>query len=111
MNERTRPSLSFEGEGVPRPLPPDQRDPWRDFLRTFFLIGLNTFGGPVAQIGVIHQVAVEKKKWLSEGQFLHLLNFANVLPGPEALELAIHLGYLRRGVLGGVVAGVLFIWP
>jgi chromate transporter len=74
-------------------------------------IGLNTFGGPVAQIGVMHREAVERRRWLTDGEFVHLLNFANVLPGPEALEIAIHLGYLRRGVGGGIAAGLLFIWP
>lgn len=96
---------------APRPMPPDQRDPWPSFLRTFAWVGVNTFGGPVAQIGVMHQLAVEDRKWLDEAQFLHLLNFANILPGPEALEIAIHLGYLRRGTLGGIVSGLLFIWP
>jgi len=74
-------------------------------------VGLNSFGGPVAQIGVMHRVAVEERRWVSEAQFVHLLNFANILPGPEALEIAIHLGYIRRGVWGGIAAGVLFIWP
>jgi chromate transporter len=74
-------------------------------------IGLNTFGGPVAQIGVMHREAVDRRRWITGGEFVHLLNFANVLPGPEALELAIHLGYLRRGIAGGVAAGLLFIWP
>jgi chromate transporter len=74
-------------------------------------IGLNTFGGPVAQIGVMHRETVERRRWLTDGEFVHLLNFANVLPGPEALELAIHLGYLRRGIAGGIAAGLLFIWP
>jgi chromate transporter len=76
-----------------------------------FSIGVNTFGGPVAQIGVMHREAVERRGWLSDGEFVHLLDFANVLPGPEALEIAIHLGYLRRGVAGGIAAGLLFVWP
>jgi len=96
---------------APRPLPREARDAWGPFLRTMLWIGLNSFGGPIAQIGLMHQVAVEKRKWLSEAQFTHLLGFANVLPGPEALELAIHLGYLRRGVPGGIAAGLLFLWP
>lgn len=96
---------------APRPLPRALRDPWPGFLRTMAWVGLNTFGGPVAQIGFMHRVAVEQRRWLTDGQFVHLLDFANVLPGPEALEIAIHLGYLRRGVLGGIAAGVLFIWP
>ncbi len=96
---------------APRPLPREQRDAWGPFLRTMGWVGLNSFGGPVAQIGFMHRVSVEQRRWLSDGQFVHLLDFANVLPGPEALELAIHLGYLRRGVAGGIAAGVLFIWP
>ena len=76
-----------------------------------FWVGINSFGGPVAQIGVMHQEAVERRKWVTDAEFVHLLNFANILPGPEALEIAIHLGYLRRGLLGGIVAGLLFIWP
>jgi chromate transporter len=99
------------GSVAPRPLPVAEREPWPSFLRTMFWVGLNTFGGPVAQIGVMHREAVDRRRWVSDGEFVHLLNFANVLPGPEALELAIHLGYLRRGVLGGVAAGLLFIWP
>lgn len=95
----------------PRPLARDERDAWGPFLRTMAWVGVNTFGGPVAQIGFMNKVAVEEKRWVSDGQFVHLLNFANVLPGPEALEIAIHLGYLRRGIVGGVAAGLLFIWP
>lgn len=76
-----------------------------------FWVGINSFGGPVAQIGVMHQEAVERRKWVTDAEFVHLLNFANILPGPEALEIAIHLGYLRRGIRGGIVAGLLFIWP
>ena len=96
---------------APRPLARDQRDDWDPFLRTMAWVGLNTFGGPVAQIGFMHKVAVEQKRWLTDEQFVHLLNFANVIPGPEALEIAIHLGYLRRGIAGGIAAGLLFIWP
>lgn len=96
---------------APVPLPEAAREPWGTFLKAMFWIGLNTFGGPVAQIGFMHQEVVEKRRWVSDGEFVHLLNFANVLPGPEALELTIHLGYLRRGVGGGIAAGLLFIWP
>jgi chromate transporter len=74
-------------------------------------IGLNSFGGPVAQIGFMHREAVEKRGWLTDAQFLNLVAFANVLPGPEALEVAIHLGLLRRGRAGGVVAGLFFVLP
>lgn len=103
----TSPELAL----APRPVPREERDAWGPFLRTMASIGLNSFGGPVAQIGFMHKVAVEQRRWLTDGQFVHLLDFANVLPGPEALEIAIHLGYLRRGVAGGIAAGILFIWP
>ncbi|HEY3177162.1 MAG TPA: chromate transporter [Candidatus Polarisedimenticolia bacterium] len=96
---------------APRPLPPEEREPWGSFLRSMFRVGVNTFGGPVAQIGVMHKEAVETLRWVADAQFVHLLDFANILPGPEALEIAIHLGYLRRGVRGGIVAGLLFILP
>ena len=75
-----------EATAVSRPLPPEAREPWGSFLRSMFWVGINTFGGPVAQIGVMHKEAVEKRKWLTDAQFVHLLNFANILPGPEALE-------------------------
>jgi chromate transporter len=88
-----------------------EREPWPRFLKIMAWVGLNTFGGPVAQIGFMHKELVERLKWFTEDQFLHLLNFANVIPGPEALELCIHAGYVRRGVWGGIVAGLLFIWP
>ena len=98
-------------ELAPLPLPAAEREPWGSFLRSMFKVGINTFGGPVAQIGVMHDEAVVRRGWLTDGQFVHLINFANILPGPEALEIAIHLGYLRRGLRGGIAAGLLFIWP
>ncbi len=104
-------ATSLELTLAPRPVVRQERDEWGPFLRTMAWVGLNSFGGPVAQIGFMHKIAVEQRRWLSDAQFVHLLNFANVLPGPEALEIAIHLGYLRRGVAGGIAAGILFIWP
>lgn len=74
-------------------------------------VGLNSFGGPVAQLGVLHQEAVDRRRWVTDAEFVQLVNFANMLPGPEATEVAIHLGWLRRGVLGGIAAGLLFVWP
>ena len=79
--------------------------------RTFARIGLLSFGGPAAQIAVMHRVLVEEKKWLSEEQFLHALNFCMLLPGPEAMQLATYAGWLLHGVRGGLVAGLLFIVP
>lgn len=106
MDETSTPVVT-----APLPLSAAEREPWRSFLRSMFWVGVNTFGGPVAQIGVMHQEAVERRNWVTDEQFVHLVNFANILPGPEALEVAIHLGYLRKGVPGGIAAGLLFIWP
>lgn len=112
MNRRdAHVAQSGEGPAAPRPLPSGEREEWGSFLRSMGRVSAQSFGGPVAQIGVMHQEAVERRKWVTEGEFVHLLNFANILPGPEALELAIHLGTLRRGIAGGVVAGLMFIAP
>ncbi|MEL6201708.1 MAG: chromate efflux transporter [Pseudomonadota bacterium] len=79
--------------------------------RAFAKIGFLSFGGPAAQIAVMHRVLVDEKKWLSEKQFLHALNFCMLLPGPEAMQLATYAGWLLHGVRGGVIAGLLFILP
>ena len=60
---------------------------------------------------MMHQELVEKRRWISEHRFLHALNYCMVLPGPEAIQLAIYIGWLMHGVLGGIVAGVLFFLP
>lgn len=79
--------------------------------QAFARIGLLSFGGPAAQIGVMHRILVDEKKWLTEPQFLHALNFCMLLPGPEAMQLATYAGWLMHGVRGGLVAGLLFILP
>ena len=77
----------------------------------FLKLGWLAFGGPVGQIGLMHLQVVERQKWISEEEFIRTLNFCHVLPGPEALQLAIYIGYKKRGYVGGIVAGVLFILP
>ena len=74
-------------------------------------IGLLSFGGPAAQIALMHREIVENKNWLSEEQFLNALNFCMLLPGPEAMQLATYSGWWINGVLGGLIAGLLFILP
>jgi chromate transporter len=74
-------------------------------------LGFISFGGPAGQIAVMHQELVEKRRWISERRFLHALNFCMVLPGPEAQQLCIYLGWLLHRTWGGVVAGTLFILP
>jgi chromate transporter len=82
-----------------------------ELVRVFGRIGLISFGGPAAQIALMHRVLVDEKHWLEERQYLHALNFCMLLPGPEAMQLATYAGWLLRGWRGGVVAGLLFVLP
>jgi len=84
---------------------------WRTLFWYFFRLGWLAFGGPVGQIGLMHLQVVERRKWIGEEEFVRILNFCHVLPGPEALQLAIYLGYKKRGYRGGLLAGMLFILP
>lgn len=80
-------------------------------VRVWARIALLSFGGPAGQIAVMHRILVDEKKWIGEGRFLHALNFCMLLPGPEAQQLAIYLGWLLHKTKGGLVAGLLFILP
>ena len=81
------------------------------FLGAFARIGLYSFGGPAAQIALMHRVLVEETRWLSEERFLKALSFCMLLPGPEAMQLATYAGWRLRGVAGGLIAGLLFVVP
>ena len=74
-------------------------------------LGFISFGGPTGQIAIMHQELVERRKWISEARFLHALNYCMLLPGPEATQLAIYIGWLLHKVRGGIMAGVLFVLP
>ncbi|PPC87152.1 MAG: chromate transporter, partial [Methylotenera sp.] len=74
-------------------------------------LGLISFGGPAGQISIMHQDLVRTKRWISEKRFLHALNYCMVLPGPEAQQLAIYIGWLLHRTRGGIVAGGLFVLP
>jgi chromate transporter len=74
-------------------------------------LGFISFGGPAGQIAIMHEFLVEQKKWISNKRFLHALNYAMLLPGPEAQQLATYTGWLLHGVKGGLVAGLFFILP
>src|SRR5471030_1977168 len=79
---------------------------------TFWLkLGFISFGGPAGQISIMHQELVENRRWISEGRFLHALNYCMVLPGPEAQQLATYIGWLMHRTWGGIVAGGLFVLP
>jgi len=94
MKHGNAPSLSFRGA-----------------LRMWLGIGINSFGGPAAQISVIHREVVERRKLVSESRFSHALAFCMALPGPEAQQLATYIGWVLHGVAGGFTAGLLFILP
>jgi chromate transporter len=74
-------------------------------------IGLLSFGGPAAQIALMHREIVDKKQWLSERQYLNALSFCMLLPGPEAMQLATYVGWRLHGTIGGLIAGLLFVLP
>jgi chromate transporter len=77
----------------------------------FLKLGWLAFGGPIGQIGLMHLELVERRKWISEDEFVRALNFCHLLPGPEATQLAIYVGYKKAGLWAGILAGVLFILP
>jgi len=74
-------------------------------------LGFISFGGPAGQISMMHQELVERRRWISEHRYLHALNYCMLLPGPEAIQLAIYISWLMHGVKGAVMAGVLFFLP
>ncbi len=80
-------------------------------VSTWFAISLQTFGGPAGQIAVMQRTLVEERRWIGHRRFLHALNYCMLLPGPEAQQLAIYIGWLLNGVRGGLAAGVLFVLP
>ena len=85
--------------------------PFREAVRAWFLISLQTFGGPAGQIAVMERTLVEERRWIGHRRFLHALSYCTLLPGPEAQQLAIYIGWLLNGVRGGLVAGILFVLP
>jgi chromate transporter len=80
-------------------------------LSVWLRVALLSFGGPAGQIAVMHRIIVEEKRWISEGRFLHALNYCMLLPGPEAQQLATYIGWLMHRTAGGLMAGLLFILP
>ncbi|MEM8978209.1 MAG: chromate efflux transporter [Pseudomonadota bacterium] len=83
----------------------------RELIRVFGPIGLLSFGGPAAQIALMHKELVEDRPWMTEDQFLRALSFCMLLPGPEAMQLATFAGWQKRGTLGALIAGLLFVVP
>src|ERR1700756_5890130 len=88
-----------------------QMSSWREVFLYFLFLGFVNIGGPVAQITMMFNHMVEKRRWLSKDRFVKIMAFCHMLPGPEALQLAIYVGYLKRKVWGGILAGLTFIVP
>lgn len=85
--------------------------PFSEAFRFWVKLGFISFGGPTGQIAIMHTELVEKKRWISEARFLHALNYCMLLPGPEAQQLAIYIGWLLHRTIGGIVAGAFFVIP
>ena len=99
--------------GRAEPAASSRRDlvPFREAVRVWFLISLQTFGGPAGQIAVMQRALVDERRWIGQQRFLHALNYCMILPGPEAQQLAVYIGWLLNGTPGGLVAGGLFVLP
>jgi chromate transporter len=95
----------------PRPAPPAPPPGWAELLAVFGRIGVLSFGGPAAQIALMHRELVEARGWLSDREFLGALSFCMLLPGPEAMQLATFAGWKLRRTAGGLLAGLLFVAP
>ena len=95
------------------PAVPDRRaaPSFAEAFRFWVKLGFISFGGPTGQIAIMQTELVEKKKWISQSRFLHALNFCMLLPGPEAQQLAIYIGWLMYRVPGGIAVGALFVLP
>ena len=91
--------------------PGSHRVPFAEAFRFWAWLGFVNFGGPTGQIALMHTELVERRRWIDEGSFLHALNFAMLLPGPEAHQLAIYVGWLLNGSPGALAAGVFFLLP
>lgn len=109
----TGPGLEASAPPVAGPAPGrfDASPSIADLLSVFGRIGLISFGGPAGQIALMHRMLVDERRWISEQRYLSALNFCMLLPGPEAMQLATYVGWAQRGVLGGLIAGLLFVLP
>src|SRR5471032_565827 len=104
--ESGRPAAAAEMTGEP-----PRQVSFREAFWFWLKLGFISFGGPAGQISIMHQELVERRRWISEGRFLHALNYCMVLPGPEAQQLATYIGWLMHRTWGGIVAGGLFVLP
>ena len=90
---------------------PSHGVPFGEAMKVWARVAALSFGGPAGQIAVMHRIIVEEKKWIGENRFLQALNYCTLLPGPEAQQLAVYIGWLMHRTKGGLVAGTLFVLP
>src|SRR5436189_2457717 len=107
MSESERVAIQKESESELN----HQMPSCREVFLYFLFLGFVNVGGPVAQITMMYNHMVERRKWLTEDRFVKIMAFCHMLPGPEALQLAIYVGYLKRKLWGGILAGLTFILP
>jgi chromate transporter len=101
--------MSANASSIPTTPPPPVT--FGEACKYWLKLGFISFGGPMGQISMMHQELVEKRRWISENRYLHALNYCMLLPGPEAIQLAIYISWLMHGIRGAVIAGVLFFLP
>jgi len=103
--------MQKQSEAVGAKSQPQEAPSFREALETWAKIGVLSFGGPTAQIALMHRIIVDEKKWLDEAHYLNALSFCMLLPGPEAMQLATYVGWRQHGLKGGLAAGLLFVLP
>lgn len=106
MNQQTSPTAPERVQSIHA-----QSPSFRQALHTWLRIGLLSFGGPAAQIALMHRMIVDERGWLSEKEYLNALSFCMLLPGPEAMQVATYAGWRLHGIAGGLAAGLLFVVP
>jgi chromate transporter len=94
-----------------RPISNGDIVPLSEAVKVWARVAALSFGGPAGQIAVMHRIVVDEKRWVGERRFLHALNYCMLLPGPEAHQLAIYIGWLLNKTKGGMIAGLLFVLP
>ncbi len=117
--KRLAPETRLIGGSVPytsitaaaTPLREGHRVSFREAVKVWLRVAALSFGGPAGQIAVMHRILVEEKRWIGETRFLHALNYCMLLPGPQAQQLAVYIGWLLHRMRGGLVAGTLFVLP
>ena len=103
-----------DNAGTPQPrseAAPTHGVSFGEAARFWIKLGFINFGGPTGQIAIMHEELVERRRWISDARYLHALNYCMLLPGPEAQQLAIYVGWLLHKIKGGIVAGVAFVLP